>query len=281
MKLGRFDLQIATDGEFRLDGGAMFGVVPRTLWAKSNPPDATNRIAMRARALLLRGNGRTILVDNGNGEKWSEKMRAIYAIDSSELSIDRSLAAAGVKAEDVTDVILTHLHFDHCGGSTIALASGDVVPAFANARYFVQRDNIAWARNATEKDRGSYLAENFEPLLAHGVLELIDGAGDWDANIESILIHGHTRAHQMIRVHGPEGSVLFVGDLFPTTTHLAVPYVMAYDNFPLTTIEEKKALLPRIADERWTVVFEHDPVTVAAKVDAGPKGFVLGERVDL
>ncbi len=278
MTIGTWDVTVIETGSFALDGGAMFGVVPKALWNRTNPADDRNRIAMAARILLVRGSGRTILVDTGNGDKWDAKNRDIYGIG--EYGIESGLAAHGVKPGDVTDVLLTHLHFDHCGGST-RLENGALVPRFPNARYAVQRDNLAWARRATEKDRASYLPENFEPIAAEGMLHPIDGEGEFAHGISLHLMHGHTSAMQVVRIHDGASSVVFCADLFPTTTHLHVPFIMAYDNHPLTTLAEKKDFLPRASEENWVLVFEHDPATPAARVARGAKGFTLGEPVAL
>lgn len=278
MKIGSWDVHIVETGRFALDGGAMFGVVPRNLWSRTNPPDDRNRIAMVARGMLLQAPGRVVLVDNGNGDKWDDKLREIYAIG--DFVLEDSLAAHGLTPADVTDVLLTHLHFDHAGGST-KMENGTLVPRFPNAKYHVQRENLLWARNATEKDRASYLKENFEPLVADGMLNTIDGPGEFAPGISVLPQMGHTAAMQLVQVHGAEGTVVFCADLIPTASHIHVPFVMAYDNFPLTTIEEKKELLARAAAEGWILVFEHDVNTPAATVVHGPKGYALRERVTL
>lgn len=278
MHIGKWDVHALETGRFALDGGAMFGVVPRTLWSKSNPPDERNRIPMVARAMLLRSKDRVILVDNGNGDKWDEKMRAIY--DVGDYLMEQSLASFGLTPADITDVLLTHLHFDHAGGST-KVENGNLVPRFPNARYAVQRENLQWARNATEKDRASYLKENFEPLIADGMLDTLDGPGEFAPGVHVLIHSGHTTSMQLVQVRGNEGTVVFCADLIPTASHVHVPYVMAYDNFPLTTLEEKKDLLARASTEGWILVFEHDPDIPAATVVHGPKGYALHEHIAL
>ena len=292
MRIGNWKLFAVETGRFALDGGAMFGVVPKTLWQRNHPPDERNRVPMSLRALLARKvnqagefTGQNLLVDTGVGDKWSPKLADIYAVDHSELTIERGLAAHGLKASDITDVLLTHLHFDHAGGATRHKhQSGEdqsMVPTFENATYYVQKGNLDWARNPTEKDRASYLAENWEPLIEAGVLEIIEGQGEFLPGIELILSFGHTDAMQLPRFHGQGGSLLYCADLIPTASHIPVPWVMAYDNRPLVTIEEKKAILPRAAAENWWLFFEHDIHGPAAQVVAGPKGFHAGERSDL
>jgi glyoxylase-like metal-dependent hydrolase (beta-lactamase superfamily II) len=276
MKIGNWEVTTVETGMFALDGGAMFGVVPKTLWSKATPADEKNRIQLAARNMLLRSEKRTILVDNGNGDKWSDKLREIYSIG--EYTLEHSLAAQGVKVEDITDVVLTHLHFDHAGGSTKTV-NGKIVPRFPNATYHVQKDNLKWAQNATEKDRASYLKENFEPLLAEGVLKTIDGEGNFGDGVELIVLNGHTAAQELVKVSDGKSTAVFCGDLIPTSAHIHVPYVMAYDNFPITTLEEKKKYISRAYEEGWMLVFEHDPNMPAATVTANEKGFAIKDKI--
>ncbi|HHI78398.1 MAG TPA: MBL fold metallo-hydrolase [Planctomycetes bacterium] len=288
MRIGNWKLFPVETGRFALDGGAMFGVVPRTLWEKKNPPDERNRVPMALRALLARKvdqsgafTGQNLLVDTGVGDKWSPKLADIYAVDHSQLSIERGLAEHGLKASDITQVLLTHLHFDHAGGATRKREDGSIVPTFENATYYVQKGNLEWARNPTEKDRASYLPENWEPLIEAGVLEVIEGQGEFLPGIELILSFGHTDAMQLPRFHDKGQSLLYCADLVPTASHIPIPWVMAYDNRPLVTIEEKKSILPRAAAEGWWLFFEHDIQGPAAQVVQGPKGFHAGVRSDL
>ncbi|MEZ5989347.1 MAG: MBL fold metallo-hydrolase [Planctomycetota bacterium] len=288
MQLGRFQALPIETGRFALDGGAMFGVVPRTLWERKLPPDERNRVDLALRALLLRElgedgapTGRNLLVDTGVGQKWDPKLADIYKVDHHELRVETSLAAEGLGVGDITDVVLTHLHFDHAGGATRRDADRNLVPTFPNARYWVQAENLAWASSPTQKDRASYLPENWEPLLAAGVLETIDGPGELLPGLELRISNGHTRAMQLPRVHGPEGSLIYCADLVPTAAHVPVPWVMAYDNEPLVSMQEKQAILEQAVAGDWLLFFEHDPEGPAARVVAGPKGFAAGERSDL
>ncbi len=283
MRIGPYELTSIETGWMALDGGAMFGVVPRALWSRHIEPDERGRIGLALRALLIEeqgGSGRRILVDTGIGQKWDPKGADIFGIDHSRLELERSLAERGLATSDITDVLLTHLHFDHAGGATKKM--GDtIVPTFENATYYVQKANLEWAQSPTDKDRASYLPENFEALLREGVLELTDGPGEWLPGIELILSDGHTRAMQLPHIHGPEGHLTYCADLIPTSVHVPTPWVMAYDNFPLTTMEEKRGTLDRAMAEDWTLFFEHDPFGPAAKVEVGRRGFQVGERVDL
>lgn len=282
MQIAGYQLRSVETGWFALDGGAMFGVVPRALWQRHIAPDERGRVGLALRTLLIEelDGPRKILVDTGIGQKWDAKLADIYGVDHSRLELERSLAELGLQPEDITDVLLTHLHFDHAGGATKKV--GDkLVPTFGEARYHVQRRNLEWAQNPTEKDRASYRPDNYEPLLEHGVLELLDGPGTWLPGIELILSDGHTQAMQLPHVFGPEGHLTYCADLIPTAAHVALPWIMAYDNQPLVTLEEKRALLERVCREDWVLFFEHDPEGAAATVESGPRGYSVRDRVSL
>ena len=280
MKIGPYELYPIETGRFGLDGGAMFGIIPKPLWQSSNPPDERNRIQLAARALLLVGNGKKILIDNGNGSKFTEKQIGIYCLDTAEFELNRSLAAIGVKPEDITDVLLTHLHFDHAGGSTVR-ENGKLRPAFPNAVYYVQQAHWDLSQHPTEKDRGSFMQDDFMPLMAEGVLKLISGEQELFPHVELILVNGHTTAQQLPKISDGTSTLLYCCDLFPTTTHIPLPYVMAYDVRPLVTLEDKKKILSRALAEEWILFFEHDPKTVAGKVIATEKGYMFGQPVDV
>lgn len=272
LHIGPYSVSLLETCRFGLDGGAMFGVVPRTLWQKAYAmADERNRIPMAAKVLLLRSSERTILVDTGNCPWMSEKLRDIYDIRFDHHTLEGSLALNGLTPADVTDVILTHLHFDHVGGAT--LENGDA--RFPNARYYVQQRQLEWARNPTEKDRASFMPEMFEPLVSAGIVESLDGNGEVLPGIFVENVFGHTQAMQTVRISDGHTTVLFPADLMPTSAHITVPYGMAYDNFPLTTIEEKRSVLPRIIEEQWIVIFEHDALRDAATLIMGPKGPVI------
>jgi len=278
MNIGQYTVDVVETGRFSLDGGAMFGVVPKPLWSRANPADERNRIRLAARGLLLRDGKKTILVDNGNGSKFSDKQKDIYALDTSSSSLDVSLASLGVKHADVTDVLLTHLHFDHAGGSTVVL-NGKIVPAFPNARYHVQKAHWEQAMNPTPKDRGSFMPDDFLPLKAEGVLEFTDGEGEVFPGVRLLLTNGHTTAQQLPLISDKNTTVLFCCDLFPTTSHIPLPYIMAYDLRPLTTLADKEKILRRAALEKWILFFEHDPGTVACTVRTGERGIVMDAPV--
>ncbi len=278
LEFGPFSVSLLETCRFGLDGGAMFGVVPKTLWERAYAlADERNRIPMAAKVLLVRALGRTILIDTGNCPWMSPKLREIYNISFDDHSISGSLARAGVQASEITDVVLTHLHFDHVGGAM--LETGE--PRFPNAAYHVQKRQLDWARAATEKDRASFIPEMFEPLVGSGHMNIIDGDGELFPGLHLECVHGHTQSMQTVRLSDGQTTLFFPADLMPTSAHISVPYGMAYDNFPLTTIDEKKRLLPRMIDEQWIVVFEHDALRDAARIVRTDRGVALGQELVL
>jgi glyoxylase-like metal-dependent hydrolase (beta-lactamase superfamily II) len=282
MRIGSYEVSAVEAGAIALDGGALFGVVPKPLWEQHAPADSRNRVSLALRAMLLEevdGPAR-VLVDTGVGAKWPPRLAEQLGLDGSELALERGLAARGLRTGDITDVLLTHLHFDHAGGAT-RRRGAQLEPTFENARYWVQARNLAWARQPAWKDRASYREENFLPLLEHGVLEQLDGPCTWRPGIDLVLSEGHTVAMQLPRLHGPEGSVLYAADLVPTAAHVHLPWVMAFDNHPLTTIEEKRALLEQACAEGCIVFYEHDPRRAASRVVRDGDSFRAGPAVVL
>ncbi|MDT0630484.1 MBL fold metallo-hydrolase [Rubrivirga litoralis] len=278
MTHGDYQIDTVETGRLGLDGGAMFGIVPKPLWEKRIAPDDQNRIPLAMRCLLLRGHGRTVLVDTGVGAKGDDKFERIYAVDHQHSALGGSLAALGVEPGDVTDVVLTHLHFDHAGGATERGPDGALRTAFPNAAYHVQRAHWEWAHESV-REQASFLAENMDPIEASGQLVLADGEVSPFPGVSYVLVHGHTRAQQLVLVEGgaAEGGaaapLLFAADLLPTAAHVPLPWVMAYDIEPLQTLREKERVLTRAADEGWTVVFEHDAEVAAARIKRTEKGF--------
>ena len=259
MFFGNYRVEVIPDCEFRLDGGAMFGVVPRNLWARANPPDDQNRIRMNMNCLFIEADGERIVIDTGIGEKWSEKHRAMYGINRTR-SFDESLKAiAGVATTDITIVINTHLHFDHAGGNSLRNDTGQAVPAFPNARYFISQAEYEHAESPSERDRASYFPENWQPVKESGQLEL--KAADYEV-VPGLTMEthaGHNRSMQCPRL-ARDGKVLFgFADLVPTRAHVPYAWVMGYDLYPVETVEAKKKLLPQAAQENWTCLFYHDP----------------------
>ena len=280
MKIGPYDIAPVETGTFRLDGGAMFGVVPWVFWSKTNPPDERQRITLAARCLLIRGNGRVILVDNGNGSKWNDKLRDIYALDTTRHDLLASLKALGISREDVTDVILTHLHFDHAGGSTMR-EEGRIVPTFPRARHYLQKAHWDLSQRPSEKDRASFIAEDFEPLAERRLLEFVEGEHGLFPGIDLIVTNGHTTSQQLPRISDGKTTLLFCCDLIPTASHVPLPYIMAYDVRPLTTLEEKRRVLPQAFEENWILFLEHDPHVPAIRLKQTEKGFAAGERAEI
>ncbi len=281
MQIGKYEMHLIDAGRYRLDGGAMFGVVPRTLWQKENPPDEKNRILMSLNTLLVVGDGRVILIDTGVGDKFSQKFQEIYAIDHSRYSLLRSLAEKNVQPEDVTDVIITHLHFDHAGGATYYTESGKLQLQFPNATHYVQKKQLEWAQAEFPKDRASYLAENIEPLVQSDKLKILEGPGKLFKGIEIILSDGHTIAQQLVCISDAQQTLLYAADLIPMAAHIPIPWVMAYDLNPVTTIREKEGILRKATREEWLVFFEHDPRIYCGTIEESERGYQLGKAARL
>lgn len=262
MKLGDLEFHILTDGTFRLDGGAMFGVVPRVLWERKMPPDERNRVRFAMNSLLIRSAGKWILVETGAGDKWDAKHRDIFGFEGSA-RLPEQLLARGVRPEEIDLVINTHLHFDHCGWNT-HVVEGKVRPTFPNARYVVQRGELDHAKRPTERDRASYLSDNFEPVEAANQWWLLEGDREVAPGVELLRVPGHTRDMQCVRLSGGGKTAFLFADLVPTTAHLPFPWIMGYDLYPLTTLENKKKWIPTVAQEGWLALFGHDPEIPAA-----------------
>ena len=250
----------------------MFGVVPKTLWEKEHPADATNRVELALRSLLLEGFGRRVLVDTGMGEWWDEKGRERFDLRLADGGVRGALGAMGVDAATVTDVILTHLHFDHAGGAVAVSDGGALVPAFPHARYHLQRRNLEWAEKPNDRERASYRQESWRALVDGDVLELRDGTCDLLPGVSAVVSDGHTEGLQMIRISGggEDGTpreLWFTADLVPTASHVALPWIAAYDIAALRVLDEKRALLEGIAGRDAWLVFEHDPRIAAARVE--------------
>jgi glyoxylase-like metal-dependent hydrolase (beta-lactamase superfamily II) len=261
VQFGEFELISLSDGTFRLDGGAMFGVVPKTLWQKRTQADDRNRIPMGLRPLLVRTPTDTVLIDSGIGDKMPPKLVDIYAIDRTR-HLDHSLADAGLTADDITVVVATHLHFDHFGGSTM-LEGETIVPRFRNARYLIRRDEWHDATHTHERNRASYLSENFLPLADAGVVDFIENDGEVLPGISVWQTGGHCLHHQWVRVESGGRTAAFVADLIPTTAHLDAAWIMGYDLYPMDTFYYKQRFLREAIDGEYVVFFEHDPAIPA------------------
>ncbi|MDO9565165.1 MAG: MBL fold metallo-hydrolase [Candidatus Desulfaltia sp.] len=265
MRFGNYECFTVETGRFELDGGAMFGVVPKILWERKIPANEKNLIPMQARSLLIQGKGKNILIDTGIGDKLSEKLKKIYKVDLDSANINISLSKLGLTCSDITDVIITHLHFDHAGGST-SVMDGKAVPKFPNAEYYIQKKQWEIANNPSARDRASYMEENFMPLEKAGVLNLIDGPQEIFEGIDIIVTNGHTRGQQHPLIKDKTKPLFFCADLIPTSAHLPAAWNMAYDNFPMTLIDEKQKILTRALKEGWILFFQHDPCIAAATI---------------
>ena len=269
MRLGDLELALVGDGEFRLDGGAMFGVVPRTLWEKPKPPDAQNRIRMATNCLLVARGRDLLLVDTGIGDKNDAKFRQIYGMDPAAVRLPEAIRRAGYEPGDVTHVLLSHLHFDHCGWNARE-AGGRLVPTFPKARYWLQRGEVEHARNPNERDRASYDPRNWEPLFEAGVVELFGDEGEPMPGVRAVRVPGHNADMCIVLMDGSGGGdgekAVFWADLVPTAAHVPYAWIMGYDLYPMTTLENKKLWLPRAYREGWLSIFEHDPDVPLARL---------------
>lgn len=263
MKFGEMELFVLSDCRLRLDGGAMFGVVPKALWSRKMPADERNRISLGTNCLLIRAAGKTLVVETGIGGKTDEKFNDIYAVERPQ-GLVQALAGQGVSSKDVDIVINTHLHFDHCGGNTERREDGEIAATFPNAEYVVQQGEYDHAQNPTDRDRASYLPENYEPLARSGQLQLVAGDTEIIPGVEVVRVPGHTEHQQCVRLRSGGRTAFFFADLVPTTAHLPFAWLMGYDLFPLTTLEQKKRWIPQAVEEGWLCLFAHDPEVPAA-----------------
>jgi glyoxylase-like metal-dependent hydrolase (beta-lactamase superfamily II) len=258
MLFGDYRVEIVPDAEFRLDGGAMFGVVPRALWSRESSPDAENRVRLNANCLFVEAGGERVIVETGMGDKWSAKQSAMYAVVRERPLGESVKAITGYDAEEITVVVNTHLHFDHAGGNTRLDEGGHAVPTFPNARYFVSRDEFEHAERPHERDRASYLAENWRPLRESGQLELKDATYEVVPGLRMENVPGHSRTMQCVRLERGGRTLFGFADLVPTRAHVPLAWVMGYDLYPVETLEAKKRLLPQAAREGWLCLFYHD-----------------------
>ncbi len=266
-------------GYFKLDGGAMFGVVPKSMWNKINPADENNLCSWALRCLLIEDGNRLILIDNGNGDKQDAKFFKHYYLHGDD-TLDKSLAKYGFHRDDITDAFLTHLHFDHCGGS-INREGDKLVPAFKNATYWSNKAHWDWAINPNEREKASFLKENILPIEESGQLKFVEiatakdgklGKADFAENISVRFVSGHTDNMMLPQIKYKDRTIVYMADLLPSQGHIPIPYVMAYDMFPLTTLNEKKSFLDEALKGDYTLFFEHDPVHECCNLQQTERG---------
>jgi glyoxylase-like metal-dependent hydrolase (beta-lactamase superfamily II) len=268
-------------GFFKLDGGAMFGVVPKAIWNKSNPADENNMCTWAMRCLLIEDNGKLILVDTGIGNKQDEKFFSHYYLHG-DATIDKSLAALGFHRNDITDVFLTHLHFDHVGGA-VERANEKLSPAFKNATYWSNQQHWDWAVYPNEREKASFLKDNILPIQQSGQLKFVaaeDGVKFSD-DISIRLVYGHTDAMMLPQINYKDKTILYMADLLPSTGHIPLPYVMAYDMFPLKTLQEKKVFFNEAAEKEYVLFLEHDPINECCTLQQTEKGIRVKDTFKL
>ncbi|ASZ10896.1 MBL fold metallo-hydrolase [Chitinophaga pendula] len=268
-------------GFFKLDGGAMFGVVPKSIWNKLNPADENNLCTWAMRCLLIEDGNRLILIDNGIGDKQDEKFFSHYYLHG-DATLDKSLAQHGFHRDDITDVFLTHLHFDHCGGSIIR--SGErLLPAFKNATYWSNEAHWKWATQPNDREKASFLKENILPIQESGQLQFVvqeEGVKFTD-HMQIRFAHGHTDAMMLPQLRYKDKTIVYMADLLPSTGHIPLPYVMAYDMFPLTTLQEKKRFLEEAQQQQYILYLEHDPLHACCTLQLTDRGIRVGETFSL
>jgi glyoxylase-like metal-dependent hydrolase (beta-lactamase superfamily II) len=268
-------------GHFKLDGGAMFGVVPKSMWQKINPADDNNMCSWAMRCLLVQDGKRLILIDNGMGNKQDDKFFGYYFLHGND-TLDLSLAKHGFHRDDITDVFLTHLHFDHCGGSISYNADRTKLePAFKNAKYWCNEKHWEWAVNPNPREKASFLKENILPIKESGQLHFLDTSKDFMTDFAMFEAHGHTEAMMLPLITYKNTTVAFMADLIPSAGHIPMPYVMAYDTRPLDTMKEKEYILKQAAQNNWTLFFEHDPTIECGTVIQTERGIKLDKTYNL
>jgi len=275
------ELYSINTGHFKLDGGAMFGIVPKSIWQKSNPADANNMCNWAMRCLLIKEGNRLILVDNGMGNKQDDKFFGYYYLNGND-TLDKSLAKYGFHKDDITDVFLTHLHFDHCGGS-ISYNSDKtkLETAFKNATYWCNKNHWEWAVNPNPREKASFLKDNIMPIKESGQLQYLDTNQDFMPEFKLFEANGHTEGMVLPLLSYKETTVAFMADLIPSVGHIPLPYVMGYDVRPLNTLKEKEYILKQAAENNWTLFFEHDPTIECCTVAQTERGIRMDKSFDL
>lgn len=280
---GDFELYTIETGDIKLDGGAMFGVVPKTLWSKGIAADVKNRISMTMRCLLIKSNqtGKVYLIDNGVGNKFNEKMMDIYQIDFTNRELARSLKAQGFGFEDITDIIFTHLHFDHCGGTTFFDEQGQLDFTFPNATYHINKRHWETATHPNAREQASFLKENIEPLKKSDKVHLVDENFEYESGLSALVANGHTLGQQLPKIEGNGKTIVFVADLLPTHVHLPLPWVMGYDMRPIETLSEKERFLKQAASNNWCLFLQHDLEEEIIQITEENGKYLISEKLTL
>ena len=277
--IGKWKVTALETGDFRLDGGAMMGSVPKVLWEKTNPTDQFNRIQMVLRCLLIDDGENRVLVDTGLGNKMNQKFKSFFHIEQSENPLKKALKKKGFFPKDITHVIFSHLHFDHAGGATEFNEEGRPVPVFPNAEYFITESQWKQANHPNFRDKASFLQEDFLPLQEAGLLQIIPENSTIVNGISTYCVDGHTCGQQLVKLKDGDNCLIYCGDLIPLKSHLQIPWIMGYDLNALLTLNEKTQFLAQAADENWWLVFDHDPKTSAVKIQQGKKYYDVVDEV--
>lgn len=283
LSLGPFHLYTIETGRFRLDGGAMFGVVPKTLWARYIDVDDKNRILMAMRCLLITSEStdRVYLIDNGCGSKFDEKFTSIYQLDHEHSNLLQSLDNQGFKPEDITDVIFTHLHFDHCGGTTFYGEEGELQHTFPNATYHVTEKHLDTALHPNAREKASFLTDNIQPIANWDKLHRVKEYHVYEEGIEAIPVNGHTHSQQLLKITAEGATIVFMADLLPTHVHVPLPWVMGYDMYPVKSLKEKADFLDRAIEEQWYLFLEHDAREEVITVTKESGKYRVNEKLSL
>lgn len=280
MILGDYRIEIIPDTEFKLDGGAMFGVVPRVLWERLCPPDEKNRIRLNMNCVFIDTGKDKVLIETGIGEKWSAKEIEIYGINRQKSFADRLYEIAGCRADEITKVVNTHLHFDHAGGNSV-FSSGRLCPQFPNATYFVAEQELTHAKHPSDRDRASYLPENWEPMMESKQLKPMPDTYEPVDGLQIQTVRGHSATMQTWKLIRGGQTVYGFADLIPTRHHLRPAWIAGYDLFPLETLEFKKSILPQAVAENWLCLFYHDPEMPLARLRFDGKAFIAAAPADV
>ena len=277
--IGKWKIYALGTGDFRLDGGAMMGSVPKVLWEQTNPADELNRINLALRCLFLDDGENKVLVETGMGDKLKPDFSEMFYVDQPKHPLKEKLANIGYIMQDITHVILTHLHFDHAGGATAYDGNGSLVPAFPNARYYISNTNWDAGLNPNPRDRASYLTDNYLSLENSGCLNIIPENTEILSGVSTLVVHGHTFGQQLIKVDSDGKTLVFCADLIPLRSHLKLPWIMGYDLNAILTLDEKTDFLKKAAEQNWWLWFYHDPKTVAVRIKKGKKHYDIVEEV--